>query len=226
MYSRGSSLEMQSDFGIHEKTTMSAAPRAHPGPMPRLTAGELRSALGVRRCEGSPLFPVCVLPMRASGGARACFLCAPPRGGSGQRSACLWGDLWSLVDEVAAQGLEEAVLANLAGAAEEGGGEDGLAGVAEEGGRDATRRLVRALLHEWPAATSQHRRVVAALGRGAWRRLRATRTASMAAASPWLAGFAQAGDIAWLAADSEPSQLRDLTGVVVAVDHELARLRL
>ena len=161
-----------------------ALPRA---PMPRLTAGELRSALGVRRCEGSPLFPECVLPMRASGGASACFLCAPPRGGSGQRSASSWGDLWSLVDEVAAQGLEEAVLAGLAGAAEEGGGEDGLAGAAEEGGRDATRRLVRALLHEWPAATSQHRRVVAALGRGAWRRLRATRPASMAAASPWLA---------------------------------------
>jgi hypothetical protein len=90
-----------------------ALPRA---PMPRLTAEELRSALGVRRCEGSPLFPECVLPMRASGGASACFLCAPPRGGSGQRSASSWGDLWSLVDEVAAQGLEEAVLAGLAGA--------------------------------------------------------------------------------------------------------------
>ena len=154
-------------------------------------------------------------------------VCAPPKGGVGQRSASTWGDLWSLVDEVAAQGNEEAVLAGLAGAAKEGGGEDGLAGAAEEGGGDASGRLVRALLHEWPAATSQHRRVVAALGRGALRRLRATQPASMVAASPWLAGFAQAGDIAWLAAVSEPShQLRDLTGVVVAVDHELARLRL
>ena len=48
-----------------------ALPRA---PLPRLTAEELRSALGVRCCEGSPLFPECVLPMCASGGARACFL--------------------------------------------------------------------------------------------------------------------------------------------------------
>ena len=68
-----------------------ALPRA---PLPRLTAEELRSALGVRCCEGSPLFPECVLPMRASGGARACFLCAPPKGGVGQRSASAWGDLW------------------------------------------------------------------------------------------------------------------------------------
>ena len=54
-----------------------ALPRA---PTSRLTAEELRSALGVRCCEGSPLFPKCVLPIRASGGARACFLCAPPKG--------------------------------------------------------------------------------------------------------------------------------------------------
>ena len=111
------------------------------------------------------------------------------------------------------------------GAGREGGGEDGLAGAAEEGGRDATRRLVRALLHEWPATTSQHRRVVAALGRGAWRRLRAMRPASMVGASPQLAGLAQAEDIAWLASECELSQPHDLTGAVVAVDL-LARLRL
>ena len=91
----------------------------------------------------------------------------------------------------------------------------------------ATGRLVRALLHEWPAATLQHRRVVAALGRGAWRRLRATPPSSMVVvvASPLLAGLAQVGDLAWLAAECEPSHLRDLTGAVEDEDL-LARLRL
>ena len=146
------------------------SPRA---PTARLTAEELRSALGVRRCEGSPLFPECVLPMRASGGARACFLCAPPRGGWGQQSASSWGGVWSLVDEVAALGREHEVLA-------------GLARVAEEGGSgDAVVRLVHVLQHGWLAETPQHRRVVAALGRGAMRQLRATVSASVAAASPW-----------------------------------------
>jgi hypothetical protein len=44
-------------------------------------------------------------------------------------------------------------------------------------------------------------------------------------ASPLLAGLAQAGDLAWLAAECEPSQLRNLTGAVEDEDL-LARLRL
>jgi hypothetical protein len=73
-----------------------ALPRA---PLPRLTAEELRSALGVRCCEGSPLFPECVLPMRASGGcARMLPVCAAQRrGGPAERSRVgrplAWGDL-------------------------------------------------------------------------------------------------------------------------------------
>ena len=61
-----------------------ALPRA---PMPCLTAEELRSALGVRRCEGSPLFPECVLPMRACGRcARMLPVCAAQRrGGPAER---------------------------------------------------------------------------------------------------------------------------------------------
>ena len=45
-------------------------------PLPRLTAEELRSALGVRCCEGSPLFPECVLPMRLGRCARMLPVCA------------------------------------------------------------------------------------------------------------------------------------------------------
>ena len=106
----------------------------------------------------------------------------------------------------------------------------GLAGVAEEGGSgDAVVRLVHVLQHGWPAETPQHRRVVAALGRGAMRQLRATVSASVAAASPWLAGLylcPQAGDIAWLTSECEPSERHDFTGVVEDAEDLLARLRL
>ena len=46
-------------------------PRA---PLPRLTAEELRSALGVRCCEGSPLFPECAADARRC--ARMLPVCA------------------------------------------------------------------------------------------------------------------------------------------------------
>ena len=70
-------------------------PRA---PLPRLTAEELRSALGVRCCEGSPLFPECAADARLGRCARMLPVCAAQRrGGPAERSRVgrplAWGDL-------------------------------------------------------------------------------------------------------------------------------------
>ena len=48
----------------------------------------------------------------------------------------------------------------------------------------------------------------------------------MAAASPWLAGLAQAGDLDWLTSECEPSERHDFTGVLEEGEDLLARLRL